>query len=419
MTYLPQLHRILVEGAERLERAEPAAEGDSVVKSASRVGRVAVVVRQLRGRRLFIWVVLAVLVAGSTAAAVGVFGSTASAPPSGSLSTAGAGSAFAATSYRIAVTPNLNGGAVGWCVQDVLRYRQGSSGGGGCDGIQLRDKPIIAAGGGFSADGGPSTYVVTTDLYFMTAPQVAAVRVSRTLTIRTRADKQLPDGYRIAVVIHQAKAHGVSNPSRPNPFRAVPLNAAGQALPMHWPGFVGATPQVRLYTAAHRALSDQAAYWQPQPTRGVGPQPKVHEAPAAACEIYTRSLAGVHLFFGEVVQHVRGIPQLTGKTYLSCANTQFGYAGYGYVSAILLDSQHPGTKPELLPDSHPVAGNPAAVNEPDTQSGPIHPITARRVGDAWLVVESSAPLTDRLRVLNRLTTCIRVAGAQCPPPSNR
>jgi hypothetical protein len=71
MTCLPQLHRSLVEGADRLERTELTATADSVVAAATRVGRIAVVLRKLKGRRLFISVVLALAVAGSAAAAAG------------------------------------------------------------------------------------------------------------------------------------------------------------------------------------------------------------------------------------------------------------------------------------------------------------------------------------------------------------
>jgi hypothetical protein len=413
MTYLPQLHQLLVEGAQQIEDAEAAAPVNGAASAASGEGRIAGAVRRFRKRRLFIVVVLALVAAGSAAAATGVFSGTPSAPPSGRLGTDGA-NPLAATGYRIAVTPNLDGGAVGWCVQAVLLYRQGTSTGGGCDGVQLRDKPIIAAGGGFSADGGRAGYAVTTDLYFMTSRQVAAIRVSPTLTIRTLADNQLPNGYRIAIAIHQSRSHS-AQPTEPNPFNAIPLAASGKPLAMHWPGY---HESPKLHRAAVLALSDQAAYWQTNPTHGVGPQPKTHHAPPGACEIDTQPLADAKLFYGEVVQHIRAIPQLTGRTYLTCASTEFGYRGHGYVSAILLDAQNPGRKPELLPDSQAAAGDPTAANEPNTQSGPAQPITGQRVGNAWLVVESSAPLMDRLRVLHDLTTCIHLTGPPCAEPPN-
>jgi hypothetical protein len=82
--------------------------------------------------------------------------------------------------------------------------------------------------------------------------------------------------------------------------------------------------------------------------------------------------------------------------------------------ALLLDAHHPGTLPAPLPGATPVTGHPGVVNE---QSGIFGDVTGRRVGDAWLVAESSSHLSlrtsalpQRLAVLDALRTCVRLNG---------
>jgi hypothetical protein len=371
------------------------------------------VARKVPRLRLFVAVGGLLLVAGGTAAALGVLGGQPSAPPTGTFTgTTGSGGA-AATGYSVSVTPNLDAGSIGWCLSDRVYFEQGSAGGLGCAHAPLPGRPIVALGGGYSGSRRGDVTATTTSLVYLTTSLVAAVRVSPTLTILTRADAQLPRGYRIAIDIHQTITHGHSPP--PDFARgraAVALNTAGQR--------IGLPATTYPFVPPH----DASVFWQPGRTNGMGPQPKVHKPPAGACEVDTSNLVGVNLFFGWVVEHVHGFPDLAGKSYLSCANTQFGYGGEGVIAAILLDAQHPGTAPQPLPDAKPVPGHPQTFNEPAiaTPVGTTRPragntaITARRVGDAWLVVQASGTLAQRLTVLDRLGACVHLSGAACPAP---
>jgi hypothetical protein len=364
--------------------------------------------------RLFI-IVGGVLVAGGTAAALGVLGGQPSAPPTGTLPGSRV-DANAATGYSISVTPNLDAGSVGWCLSDRTYFKQGGAGSLGCAHAPLPGRPIVALGGSENVSKNRSGVTsTTTSLVYLTTSQAAAVRVSPTLTILTRADAQLPAGYRLAIDIHQTITHGRAKPPVfPSGQKAVALNAAGQPF--------GLPPTTFPFVPPH----DRSVFWQPGRTKGVGPQPKLHKPPVGACEIDTGNLAGVKLFFGWVVEHVHGFPDLAGKSYLSCANTQFGYGGEGVIAAILLDAQHPGTAPEPLPDAKPVPGHPQTYNEPAIPAPAgttgarlgnpaINPaITARRVGDAWLVVQATGTLAQRLAVLDRLGACVQLSGAACP-----
>jgi len=384
-------------------------------------GGIVSALRRAARLRIFALAAGVMVVAGGTTAAIAVLSGQPSAPPSGTFTVpTGAtqrGVPGAPTHYSITATPDLNGGAVGWCLQDHFYFAQGRySGGGGCGHIQLADTAIVGvnAGSGSSLIGPLDRrssvlhYASYSDLVYMTTARVAAVRVSPTLTIRTRADPQLPDGYRIAVAIHESITSVLAGQrpqrrsSSPNPFAVVPLDGAGRPIPSHLAPF----PPPR----------EPGAFWQAQPTSGVGPQPTLHRPPAGACEIDTSALRGIELFFGSVVQHIRGVPQLTGRTYLSCAETQFGYRN-GVDAAILLDAQHPGSAPAPIPNAAPVPGHPGIVDEPASDIGTGKALTARRVGNAWLVIETGGTVAYRVNVLGHLAACVHLHGALCAPPA--
>jgi hypothetical protein len=485
MTHLPQLHRILVEGAERLERdAHDAGTADGRVHGS---GRVAVALRRLGRRRLFIITALGVLLAGS-AAALGVVESQPSAPLSGGASVgSGPGaSPLRPARYSVSVTPNLTAGAASWCITERIQYPTGipfgnalalrtllvdarafversiaaqevgnqipfghtippltparakaaeravdmrvarllkgllqparvretpgfqrpyraflgrfvphglASAGSSCGNVTTAGNPFVAANG---STGGVVGAAVASAVY-VTTPQVAYVRMSPTLTVRTRADRQLPDGFRVAVAVEQTQT-GSGQRQTPAP---VALDRNGDVIPTH-------PNRVR--------PRDSAVFWQASPTHGVhAPRSPARERPpAAACEIDTSALPGVDLFFGEVVQRLHGFPQLTSRTFLSCAFTEFAYGGYGIQAAILLDARHPGTLPAPLPNSTVARAHPEVLSEPAVQVSGTQFITGRRVGDAWLVVESAGPLRQRLAVLDSLGACVRLSGS-CPP----
>jgi hypothetical protein len=265
-----------------------------------------------------------------------------------------------------------------------------------CGNVTSPGNPFVAAN---SSSGGTVGAGVESAVY-LTAPQVAYVRVSPTLTVRTRAGRQLPDGFRIAVAVEQTQG---SLGLRQTPSLAsapVALDRHGNVIPDR---------------AARTPTSEPAAFWQAQPTHGAhrpGPAaPK--RPPAAACEINTSALPGVNLFFGEVVQRLSGFPQLTSKTFLSCAYTEFAYHGYGIQAALLLDAQHPGAVPAALPNSTKIRPRPETLNEPAIQGNGTQYITGRRIGNAWLVIESATPLRQRLAVLDSLDACVHING-HCP-----
>jgi hypothetical protein len=83
----------------------------------------------------------------------------------------------------------------------------------------------------------------------------------------------------------------------------------------------------------------------------------------------------------------------------------FEYAEEDVVAAILLDARHPGRPPASLPSATAVPCQRGGVNElvPE-RIQPVH-ITARRIGDAGLIVEAGGTLDRRITILDELTSC--------------
>jgi hypothetical protein len=373
-----------------------------------------------------------VLLAGGTAAAVVALTEQPSAPPSGTLRALPG--VRGPLRYHLVLEPDLSGGSVGWCLFGTVQLSAARQGGGSCGDVQLRGRPLVAidAAQGASivhlpprqAGTLPRRVTLTYEQYaylaYVTAPTVAAVRVDRGLTIRTRRDPQLPNGYRIAVWLREHLTHvttvlrrrgtglpsatqSVSQtlPSVPDPSAAVGLDARGRVL-----GPAGA-PFAQLHLPGF--------FWQAQRSTGGERQPSRHAPGPGACEIDTARLGGVHLFFGSVVARVTGFPQLAGRTFTACAETRFATGGLAVDAAILVDAQHPGSRPAQIAAGTAVRAG--VVNVPASTLGQPHALTARRAGgDAWLAIEAGGTLAQRIAILDGVRTCVHVGGPPCPAP---
>ncbi|MGA9874802.1 MAG: hypothetical protein WBQ21_03245 [Solirubrobacteraceae bacterium] len=376
------------------------------------------------GARALVLLAFMVLLTGGAAAAVLLDGTRSSAPLAGALPELR--QSLGRTSYRIAFTPDITGGHVGWCDQVDFTTRERSLGhghfqrlyGGGASGCgrgPTVTEPFIDAdvvGGSGGREGQHFSYEVA---YYLTAPQVAAVRASPTLTILTRPESRLPDGYRVAVGFPQFE-HGGS-PRGIGVFKPIALAANGRELATR--RLPGGTPWV----------PDPTVSWQRSPQVGLhmlfaiprssgrtrGQRVLVRRSPPAGpCAIDSSRLPGAQQQLGNVVLRVRPVSQVIGRAYLSCIDTEITDRRWAVDVALLLDAHHPGTLPAPLPGATQVVGHPGVVNE---QSGIFGDITGRRVGDAWLVVESSSRLAlrtsalpQRLAILDALRTCVRLNG---------
>lgn len=325
-----------------------------------------------RPRRGLLLIAAVLLLGGSAAAAVLIAGERSRSlsgivPPynaRGNISVAG-------SRYEITITPSLEAGTIGWCTS--IHFRDvppgGEFGGGGCPtGTPAIGSPLFAADG----SRGPGLW------YVLAAPQVAAVRVANGPTVLTRADARLPYGFRAAVFELSAKAFSSGAP------RVTALDGTGRAIP-------GSS-----YEDPPR---EQARYWQ-------SPQ----RQPQGRCPLTARRGAGLRARLGTILTAIVPDPGILGHAYLSCVALGFRLHGVWLTAAVLLDAKHPGAPPAALPDMRPVAGAPGVWDR--SSAFLSEDLTAMRVGDAWLVVQGRATVSQRVRALRAL----RVGAIDLRPP---
>jgi hypothetical protein len=405
----------------------------------------------------------ALLLAGGTAAAAVTLSHTPSAPLSGSVpgSATRAGHGFyfteAGKQYRIVFAPQLSGGTAGW--QTFISFgahgKLAEGGEGGSVGYPTRGTPLTGgAGVGFTSSPLPSGDAVD---YVLTSPRVAAVRVGDR-TIQTRGDSALPQEDRAAVFFVPAGSPPIAIPpagtrvpyyirvpalvpARPSPLeRAAARHNRDHYVRVHrlqLPAprghpeadanghrlrirtvLVRATPLVALagdgreiaYTPPHPGKSDLVTRaWQiPRPGER-HPGGARHPLPGA-CEVAAHGLPGLQAQWGHVLATIRPVTNAEGQLFLSCVDTEYFLHGWPLDAAILLDARRPGQTLGAIPGAIPLAGHPGFVNLV-LGSGPGS-LTARRIGNAWLVVAGGASVTQRLEVLGAL----RIAKLVLPAP---
>jgi hypothetical protein len=286
-----------------------------------------------RSLRALAAIAAALVVAGSaTAAVVSVTGED-SKPLTGTLPGRG-------ERYRVALSPNLAAGQIGWCTTIVVR--PGATG-RGCGPAPPADAPLIAGGGLFSPDRGVVWAVVDR--------RVAAMRLSDGRRIVTSASPAVPEGWRVAVAF-----------TKGGEPRWTPLDAAGRALSTR-PNDRAGTEQAGTATLA---------------TRAVDPR----DPPRGRCAIRVgRSLRAVS---ERVVTRLPArAPDVGGRPFLSCASAVVYLGRFRYTAAVLVDARRPARR------AAPLAAPGADL------------ITARRHGPGWLAVrgEGAAHRRAVLRAL--------------------
>ena len=86
-----------------------------------------------------------------------------------------------------------------------------------------------------------------------------------------------------------------------------------------------------------------------------------------------------------------------GELFVSRVSTEYYLHGWPMVAAVLLDARYPGARLGPIPGARPVPGHPSAVDFADGS------LSARRIGNAWLVVKGGSGTAQRLQVLDALT----------------
>ena len=371
-------------------------------------------------------VLLAALVIVGCAAAVASLTGSASQPLAGRVPGAITPASLAGYSYTIAVTPQLPAGTVGW--ESLIIYtRTGASiqppQSGGTLGYPTATFPVF--GGGSGPDSCPVCFARGNAVtYVLTGPQVFAVRIG-SQTIRTITSPALPTGDRAAVVFIPAKgrvflirAHGPVPVLKHPPgmknvllVAVVPLARSGKAIPAQ------VTPQPDGPPPLTWMAPDALSHWWPLgeftvPYQGPGYHAPTRPRPGV-CELAQRGLPALHVQFGHTVAWLSPVNDALGEVFLSCVDTEYWMDGWPLQAGVLLDGHRPGQVLGPIPGARPVPGQPDMVNLPlgrvplnyDTPISADSPqlsLTAKRVGNAWLVVQGGYGLAQRVQALNAL-----------------
>jgi hypothetical protein len=115
-----------------------------------------------------------------------------------------------------------------------------------------------------------------------------------------------------------------------------------------------------------------------------------------ACELTQRGLPGLRPEWGSTIRSIPTVKTYVGELFVSCVSTEYYLHGWPLTAAVLLDARHPGAMLGPLPGAHPLAGTRGIVDFAAAS------LSARRVGNAWLVVQGGADTTQRTQALNAL-----------------
>jgi hypothetical protein len=351
-------------------------------------------------------VIAALVVCGSAAAGVLSLATRSSAPLSGRLPvTQKRGQVpgvLARDRYSIRVTPGLSAGEAGWAAWTAYGAPSSGLGSGGGGGYPTVSYPIFQGSGvaPASIDTDPVGFVLT-------GPQVAAVQIGDR-TIRTFTSSMLPAGDRAAVFFSTSGAPPAAlgecrasidsyarRAERCHPTRwrtSIPtvavlaLNHAGGVLPT-----VATPPE----SAAHGW-----SFWQ-APSAVT---PSIHERPfhgptrprAGVCDLAQHGMAGLTAEWGSTITSITTVPDSLGELFLSCVSTVYYLHGWPITAAVLVDARDPGGVLGPIPGARAIPGSPLVVDFPGAS------LSARRIGNAWLVVQGGSGTTQRLRVLRAL-----------------
>jgi hypothetical protein len=349
--------------------------------------------RRLSHSRIGRWptaaIVAVVVAAGSAAAAaIPLFGGShrlAGVVPAAALRSPGPGSLAgvpaprlpAGLRYRVPVFPDLEAGDAGWCSSALAALAGATAplpGGAGACAPGAANAVAIVAGGepltnvlGYlpgahptaAKPGRPSRnralqalqQTMQDDVFlnwFVVSDRVAAIKISGT-TFAARRDPDLAPSWRAVVAF-----------TRGEPTSIVYLQRDGR--PISAPGAAAAVP--------------------PEPVASVDPR----RLPAALCALGPAHLPGLGSEWEVVAKDTPPPSSLDGPDVLfSCARAWYAFprAHAVYSAAILLDAQNPRHRAPQLPGLTPDA-RPGDFEEGTTDSAEI---TARRVADAWLIVQ--------------------------------
>jgi hypothetical protein len=262
-----------------------------------------------------------------------------------------------APSFNVRLVPMLNVGQAGWCV--VIEENR-VTGGSACGGVPTPSRPFLQVDGWSEGGSRFSTTVA------VTIPQVAAILVDGKRRVPTESLPALSYGLRAARIVTSLKNPGPA---------LVALDAQGHPI-------------------AQRQINT--------PFQGTVHSWRSPSRPAqGSCQLRASGLPGLSAHEGEVASAIRPFPdKLVGHAFLPCIATVYYLRHMPLKAMIVLDAANPRARAAALPDWKPVRGALGYF----TEGG----LTAKRSGNAWLVVAQGSGLAQRMSLLRHLTPTIKL-----------
>ena len=133
---------------------------------------------------------------------------------------------------------------------------------------------------------------------------------------------------------------------------------------------------------------------------------RTHPGPGV-CELAQHGLPALHAQFGATITWISPVKDALGEVFLSCIDVGYYLDGWPLLVGVLLDGHRPGQVLGPIPGAGPVPGQPgivdlAAGQFPSSLFTRNFGVTAKRLGNAWLVVQGGSGLAQRVQVLNAL-----------------
>lgn len=287
--------------------------------------------------------------------------------------------------FSVRLTPSLDGSEYGWCV--LVREGGSADGSGGCSMMPTSASPISYVSSSFSQSSSYEAVVA------VTTPRVTFVMAGGR-RVRPLALSGLPYGLRaVRILIPTKLVHRVVNGHTrllrvpaPEP-KLVALDSRGRSIPRG---------------SLDRALLPSVQASQP-------PSP----SPTGPCQLRALGLSGLAAQWSHVASAIRGYPaKVIGRAFFSCVDVEYYLHGWPLDAAILLDAAHPGITPAFIPGLEPVPGRRGFFNGPGGFKGQL---SAKRTGDAWLVVAGGSGVAQRINVLGHLSATVRPYVVGRPP----
>ena len=259
-----------------------------------------------------------------------------------------------AQAFDIRLVPMLTVGRAGWC---TVIEENGVTGGSACGGVPTPSRPFLQI---YGWGGGGSHYETAAPVV---DPQVTAILVDGRRRVATVPLPGLPYGLRGARIV------------TPTDSTLLALDEHAHQIAQHWMN----TP-----------LQATVRSWR-YPGR----------PPQGSCQLRAVGLPGLSARGGQVASAIRPFPgQLVGHAFLPCVVTDYYMQHLPLRATVVLDAEHPRARAAALPDFKAVRGAPGFFSEGG--------LTARRSGNAWLIVGQGCGLAQRMRLLGHLTPTIEL-----------